>query len=215
MTCPAWSRDNIRDPVLIAAVRIAYQRMALSVSSKIITSTDPLDWHRIIFAGFVPLDYYAGNYRQADPRRVCLGVDVNVDGIPGSSYRMVILEIGSLFDELGRELASQEARWTTLTPQDRALFVATWIATLVGHFVRIHPFINGNGRISRFVWSWGLLRVGLPIQCRIIDRPGPPYGDLMKAAMERDFAPLTLYILRAMAGASPGPTLPLGGSIAI
>jgi hypothetical protein len=58
--------------------------------------------------------------------------------------------------------------------------------------------MNGNGRVSRLVWAWGVFRYGLPVQCRISPRPGHPYGHLMSEAMRGRFGPLALHILSAI-----------------
>jgi fido (protein-threonine AMPylation protein) len=203
MNCPDWRDDAPRDAHFKAAVSRAYRQVAVSVGSRMVSSGDPSQWHRTVFEGRVPLDYYAGNYRQNDPHRPCLARDVSIGGIAGSAYQSVIAEITLLFDDLRRELAYLEVRWSTLSPENRALFVATWIASLVGNFVRVHPFLNGNGRMSRLLWTWGLLRLGLPVQCRITERPSPPYAGLMNAAMTRNLAPLALHILQAMGRARP------------
>jgi hypothetical protein len=100
-------------------------------------------------------------------------------------------------------ISQAELRWPDMRPQERANRLALILATLIGRFIQIHPFLNGNGRISRLLWAWGLLRFGVPIQCRIHPRPQPPYGDVMGAAMHGDFGPLALLILRHFAEHEP------------
>jgi hypothetical protein len=97
------------------------------------------------------------------------------------------------------ELRSLEVTWPLLVPNDRALKLAHILAHLVGRFIQIHPFLDGNGRTSRLVWAWGLLRFGLPIQARIAPRPGFPYSVIMQSCMQGDFAPLTLHVLHHLA----------------
>lgn len=60
-------------------------------------------------------------------------------------------------------------------------------------FILIHPFIDGNGRVSRLLFNWMLLRLGFPP----IDFPSKEhieYTDLMEVARDGDAVPLTLHL---------------------
>ncbi|MDA1050309.1 MAG: FAD-dependent oxidoreductase [Planctomycetota bacterium] len=74
--------------------------------------------------------------------------------------------------------------------------------------IQIHPFLNGNGRASRILWAWGLVRFGVPIQGRIHLRPDPPYNDVMREAMRGNYGPLALQILQHLSVHSPAQQLP-------
>ena len=199
--CPAWEHDSVRGAAFRRAVREVYSAMVRSAALSPLRLEDPAAWHGGLFRDFVPLDYYAGNYRQLDPQRICLAKDVLVGGNPGVPYRQVVPRLAGLIAWHRGELAALEVRYPALTQQDRALRLSQLIAVLVGEFVRIHPFINGNGRTSRLLWAWALRRAGLPMQCRISFRPTWPYSDLMLAAMRGDFGPLALHILHHIATA--------------
>ncbi len=114
-------------------------------------SSDIEDWHRTIFSSIVPLDYYAGNFRQRHNEMVCLGIDVHVGGIPAISFHRVLAAMATLNDQLRKSLAQTELRWEVLTPEQRAHHVAGIAAVLIGTFIRVHPFRNGNGRLSRLI----------------------------------------------------------------
>ena len=160
-----------------------------------------------MFAEQVPLDYYAGNYRQVDADRPCLNTDVQVAGIPGVPAARVLFEVERLFAELRRHLTRFELSWATLSPRERRTRLAIILGALIGRFIQVHPFVNGNGRISRLVWAWGLIRFNVPPQVRIRKHPeDPEYDHVMASAMTGDFAPLALYILEHMVVATP-PTL--------
>ncbi|MBI5389093.1 Fic family protein [Candidatus Woesearchaeota archaeon] len=60
-------------------------------------------------------------------------------------------------------------------------------------FISIHPFIDGNGRVSRLVFNWMLLRANLPP----IDFPSEnhiEYTDLMEVSRDGDSVPLADYL---------------------
>ena len=44
-------------------------------------------------------------------------------------------------------------------------------------FEKIHPFIDGNGRVGRIFMSWGLVRLGLPIKV-ILDKNKQMYYNM-------------------------------------
>jgi fido (protein-threonine AMPylation protein) len=152
--------------------------------------------HQILFAAFVPLDYYAGNFRQNDAARPCLGIDVGVGAIAGANFHLVSAKVDQLVSGLGVGLGQIEVRWTVLSGPERARQLAVLAGTAIGEFIRIHPFINGNGRVSRLLWRWFLNRFSVPAQIRIEPRPAGQYEAIMAASMQGDDGPLALEILR-------------------
>jgi fido (protein-threonine AMPylation protein) len=208
--CPKWSQEvpAAYARQFSALVRKVYARVAKDAATRIIDSQTPMRWHRALFRDFVPLDYYAGNFRQDDPARPCLGQDVQVGGESGTHYRYVIAEVCQLCESLRVELVNLELSWSLFAPPERARKFSTLLAALIGRFIRIHPFINGNGRTSRLLWAWGLLRFGVPIQCRIHPRPKPPYPEVMRQAMVGNYGPLALHILRHLAHLPPQTGMP-------
>lgn len=195
--CPEWGGAIPRAlrRQFDASVAALYQHVALVASTRIIDSRECRAWHSRLFSDVVPIDYYAGNFRQHDLSRPCLGVDRAVGSLQGASFHFVPDRCENLFESVRREIARSELGWSMLTEKQRALRLAQVIAGMLGEFIRIHPFINGNGRVSRVMWAWGLVRFGAPIQCRITPRPSPPYKDLMAAAMRGDDFPLARAIL--------------------
>jgi hypothetical protein len=105
------------------------------------------------------------------------------------------------------ELAALEFSWPELAPADQVQRVATIIGCAIGAFILIHPFLNGNGRMSRLLWRVLLYRMGLPDGVSVIRRPGPPYDAVMGEAMNGNFGPAVLMVLNAIAGA-PSRALP-------
>lgn len=196
--CPPWNAQvtSDREPRLVRAADLAYHDVQNRASRSLISFDDPRSWHFRMFWWHVPLDYYAGNYRQNDPSRPCLGVNVHVDGVAGSDYRQVLSDLRTLIADIRNELSAFEVRWSRLSPQQRTLHFALILGSLVGRFIQIHPFLDGNGRVSRLIWAWGLLRFGVPIQARICPRPSTTqYGDIMAECMRGEYRPLVLTII--------------------
>lgn len=203
--CPDWVEDIPASERDEFAKRLAsiFEVVRESACQSLLGERDILAWHLSLFQGFVPLDYYAGNFRQDDPKRPCLGRPVNVAGVLGSDFRLVTTEIAALFEAFIKISRTFEVRWPALAPRERAIQLARAIAYLVGMLIKIHPFLNGNGRVSRLTWSWTLVRFGVPIQCRVIPRPKGRYEQLMASAMKGDFAPLALAVLNHLAAHPP------------
>jgi Fic family protein len=67
-------------------------------------------------------------------------------------------------------------------------------ATLHNEWVRIHPHVNGNGRIARCWANWILLRYGLPPVVRLRPRPDQQlYLRAAKLARQRLHGPMQRY----------------------
>jgi fido (protein-threonine AMPylation protein) len=207
IACPDWNEG-------IPPLRIReFRRICRSVVENVLSnsragfpSTSSFEtWHGELFRTFVPLAYYAGAVRQDDPHRPCLGIDVHVGDVPGAPFTEVRARLGALSIRTRQQCTALELHWDRLDREKRVLLVSSLIASALCEFIRIHPFINGNGRISRLLWRSLLHRFGLPSQVRIEPRPIWPYGEVMAAAMRGECEPLVLWILKAIAQA---PTLP-------
>ncbi len=207
VNCPSWSSDGpaSREGSFRKSCENAYRAVEATALNKIADAQDCQDWHYTMFSSHVPLDYYAGNFRQVDASRPCLQVNVEVEGVAGESPECVPLEVNNVFDLLRRNLASLERLWPQLTAAERARRLAIVLGTVIGRFIQIHPFINGNGRTSRLLWAWGLMRFGIPPQIRIRQHPeNPKYDFVMAKAMQGDFDHLSLFILGHLTMNAPG-----------
>ena len=204
-SCPDWSDDipANRASEFDECLTLVYRNVLAVARRMIISHEQPSLWHRALFSNFVPVVYYAGNYRQNDSTRICLKQDVHVGGIPGCDYQRVLQRVVDLFEKLRISVAQTELIWGNLSRPERAKRLALMLAAFIGEFIRIHPFINGNGRISRLLWAWGLMRFGIPVQCRVSPRPGPPYPDLMAEAMKGNDIPLAFSIAQHLASYNP------------
>jgi len=154
-----------------------------------------------MFADYVPLDYYAGEFRQLDIKRPCLATDVYVDGRPGFPFIDVLAAMSSFSSGLSGEVARLDELWAKGVPSNLTQELAKIVGVAIGEFIHIHPFINGNGRTSRLLWTGLLSRYGFSPELSIVRRPGPPYPKVMKQAMSGDYGPAVALVLIALAKA--------------
>lgn len=82
-------------------------------------------------------------------------------------------------------------------PADPALLESVLALAAATHneWVRIHPHVNGNGRIARCWANWILLRYGLPPIVRLMPRPDSAlYMRAASLARHRAHGPMQRYI---------------------
>lgn len=200
MDCPEWlDHDEHNSAACFRGIEAVVSRACALARTCIPNEKDIASWHREAFKSFAPLLYYAGNYRQDDPARICLGINVAVGEAPGADYSQVLREMRTLCRFMERELRQLDLSWPSLTHADRIKRLATIIGFSVGCFVKIHPFINGNGRTSRILWCALLSRMGLPPHVTVLRRPAQPYGHVMKCAMTGDYGPAVAMVFSALA----------------
>jgi fido (protein-threonine AMPylation protein) len=195
--CPTWNDDISIDRIAEFKLGLSeVQQELLSAAARgLIAPEDIKGWHARLFTAFVPIGYYAGNFRCDDAEMPCLKINVQVESVLGMHFQQVLIEISRLFHQARLQISDLELQWATILPRQRAIRLATVIANLVGGFIQIHPFINGNGRASRLLWRWGLYRFGVPLQCCVFPRPSPPYESIMSQAMRGDYKPLAFFVL--------------------
>jgi fido (protein-threonine AMPylation protein) len=143
---------------------------------------DVTRWHRKLFEGVdVPSPVYAGGYRGEDHpdllnHRVELGQAVeSALGFPPllglapdevAVYVASCLEqLGSDLEELDEALAGDVSR--KVEQGRRFCDAASWVH---GEWVRIHPFVDGNGRTARLLVAYVSRRYGVP---DVFPIPGP------------------------------------------
>ncbi len=93
---------------------------------------------------------HRGEYKQTSNRVAAFDADGN--------------EIGSIFETATPfdtpHLMSELVAWTRSTLQDQYLHPLITIGVFVVHFLSIHPFADGNGRLSRALTALLMLRQG-------------------------------------------------------
>jgi len=170
--CPRWEESETDDqlPSVVDGMCGFISFTLKRAKTYILQHGDIKTWHGKIFRDAVPLAYYAGHYRSDDPNRPCLRKNVEVGGLWGAPFAVVPIRMRELSQEL-RDLTITTDRYIKRdpTPMYRAQAAFFFAATYVGKLLQIHPFINGNGRMSRLTANYVLHRYGYPMGF-----PNPP-----------------------------------------
>lgn len=70
-------------------------------------------------------------------------------------------------------------------------------AWLVHAFLRVHPFVDGNGRVSRLLANWNFMRAGLPPVWGESSERGSGWADALDTAMtDFDLTPISALLVR-------------------
>jgi Fic family protein len=200
--CPRWREDRSREgePPTEAARRLAALREAITDGREDTFAAAPAAtlrrWHRRTFDGLVPLDCYAGSVRGPHPDHPCLARDVRTGGGGGTPWQDVARELDA-FDRTVRTLVDEaDALARSEAPYAWTLPVLDAVARIAAEIVRIHPFLNGNGRMSRLATAWLLHRYGFAADAVPLDPPPDvPYGLMARAAMAGDHLPMRNYVM--------------------
>jgi fido (protein-threonine AMPylation protein) len=159
---------------------------------------DAMTWHRKIMDGLdVPKPEYVGRLR-GEPGLEAAQVMVGPhEGVPPDE----VAEAAAIFE---RKLNQVLARLDTLIPAGAALNTDTLAAVLDvcawahAEWVRIHPFVNGNGRTARLWANYVAMRYGLPPFVRLRPRPNADaYARAGIEAMNGNWNP-TAEVFRVM-----------------
>jgi len=107
--------------------------------------------------------------------------------------------VPKLMDELikAHNQALDEALKATgeISHDERLLNCCEVVKHLVGNFIAIHPFIDGNGTVSRILWAMVMERLGFKSVFQVVPRPkSEHYAAIMNSAMRKDFSPISDYI---------------------
>ncbi len=162
--------------------------------------SDAATWHREIMDGLdVPKPEYTGRFR-GEPGLEAVHVMVGPhEGVPPDQ----VAEAVAIFE---RKLNQVLGRLDTLIPAGAALDTDTLAAVLDvcawahAEWVRIHPFVNGNGRTARLWANYVAMRYGLPPFVRLRPRPdADAYARAGIEAMNGNWNP-TAEVFRVMLG---------------
>lgn len=75
-----------------------------------------------------------------------------------TELRSVFTELRKMITSIDQHLSEDQTRSTDPASLRHIVFCSVW---LHAHLVRIHPFADGNGRMSRLAQTWVLARYGL------------------------------------------------------
>ena len=118
--------------------------------------------HRTIFEGLFP--DFAGRLRGPAPRYV--PSDVEFGNYHGAQHLEVPGACESLFRDVGRLIEQLDAMRASSNPDEYSREVLKVAAYLHCEIIRLHPFVNGNGRTARvclnyFAWRYGMSPVAI------------------------------------------------------
>lgn len=192
MPGPPWSGDP-DSPELNANLAALYPDVVNHALGGGLPTMDVVqEWHRRMHEGITtPSPAYVGRFR-GDSHTDLLDFENQVGGIPGTRSYLVWGEVDRLITWLASEVESLDGESIPKLERDRrALRIA---AEMHGEWVRIHPFVNGNGRTARLWLLWVCARFRIPPLLRIRPRPAPPYGTASFLSMTGDHSQMLVLL---------------------
>jgi Fic family protein len=158
------------------------------------------EWHGRMMEGLDPEHPdYVGRFR-GEPGFSALAENVEIAGVLGTHYARVDAEVRNFESRVQAAVEALDRLYPTsdALDGDGRNAVIELAAYAHSEWVRIHPFINGNGRTSRIWANLILQRYGMPPVLALRPRPpGREYAAAAAACMRRDPAPLAAYIRKA------------------
>jgi len=197
--CPDWSQpeSDSRLPSVALGMSEVTRFIGRRAGSLIINHGNIRSWHEAVFKNAVPLSYYAGNYRCDNAARPCLGQNVSVNNHPGTDYHLVENEMSAYSGNLDSYIRQTDAHMNVEFSFTKRIIASLQLASWgVGRFHQIHPFLNGNGRISRLLANYFFVRYGLGfVPFKTIARPLGDYVTAMDTCMSGNFVALFQYFV--------------------
>lgn len=194
---PDWDEDS---PRLQRNLRSVLRRIRDRARSRELPTIDAArHWHAEIMAGLdLPDTRFAGAFRGE------AGADLeHVEVRIGQRLGVGAVNVADALAEFERVLQRAVARLDDLIPRgatldaDKLAAILELCAWSHAEWIRIHPFVNGNGRTAR-LWANSLaMRYGLPPFVRLRPRPDDGYGAAGDQAMLGNWEP-TATVLRRM-----------------
>jgi fido (protein-threonine AMPylation protein) len=207
--CPDWEYDNYpnRSQILQKEIKSILIELRGRILDSLQFALDTRPLHLRMFYQLAPIDYkyYAGHYRGENFRclkynQVGIRSDSRV-GFPPHQVQGFINELGKIVQETVTALDEGMEKPSAQIPSgDKILYIVIAVCRIFEFFLRIHPYVNGNGHTARFC-MWALLgRYGLaPVDWPIEPRPDdPPYTNLIVEYRNGNQEPLERYILKTL-----------------
>ena len=154
------------------------------VADQRFTAADICLWHRQWLGEAYP---WAGEYRQ-----------VNIS--KGNFLFAMAAQVPRLMQEFERDVLKRYTPCAFDNPED----VLEALAVTHCELVLIHPFRDGNGRLSRLLSTLMALQSGLPLLnfSGVKGRQREAYFASVQAGMERDYAPMVEIFRKVVAASS-------------
>ena len=146
-------------------------------------------WQRETMAGLtVPNRDHVGRFRGEPALK---NVGVMIGGVPGIPTAQVAKALQKVESTLQFVIAAIDAKYPVGTDLDVDGLAAVFDLAAWAHseWVRIHPFVNGNGRTSRIWANFVLMCYGIPPAVRLRPRPDGGYAAACASAMSGDWKP--------------------------
>lgn len=152
-------------------------------------------------------EYFAGNYRGSEFR--CLRhyeVGIKSDDLVGTRASLVAVQmtvfVTTTLSAIGAHDAAAKLPNAQLPAKDRFQYLVWTICEILCEFLRIHPYANGNGHVSRLIVWVILARFGYwPKRWPFEERPpDPPYSGCLSAYRRGNKAPLEDFVYKCIKG---------------
>lgn len=204
--CPPWEYDTLpnKTTILQTALKAILLELRSGQLDTLESVTNTRDIHHRLFNQLTPPEcpYYAGHYRGEAFR--CLKyhqVGILADRRVGFKPHLVL----GYMDELAKIIREAVVNLdegmqlpnARIPLKDKIVYIVAATCRIFELFLRIHPYVNGNGHTARFC-LWALLgRYGLwPQNWPIDPQPNPPYIELIVKYRNGDRVPLETFIMQ-------------------
>jgi len=162
-------------------------------------------WQADTLAGLkVPSVRYVGRFRGEPGLK---DIQVWVGAKRGVAPSRVARELAAFEKRLQSVVAALDARYPAGAELDADGLAAVIDLSAWAHseWVRIHPFVNANGRTARIWANFLFMRYGLPPVVRLRPRPDGGYGTAGIAAMDGAWQATALVFRKLLLSALEGP----------
>lgn len=205
--CPDWEYTKVDKATELVAERCA--KFLISLRRGLVDiaalSHDTRPVHAEMFNGTTPAatPYYAGHCRGEKFR--CLEfcrVMVDSDPRVGVPPQRVASDLSNLADHIIRPgysaiAAAHAVPSVRVSNEDKLYYVVTFACRVLVEFLRIHPYVNGNGHVGRIIVWLILARFGYwPKRWPL--HQSPPYHDLLKRYRDGDPRQLEMFVLQSL-----------------
>lgn len=209
VTCPDWDYQDFDNHSKIICEAI--EKLLIDIRKYVIiaetSAVDTRPTHKFLFIKLTPKNhrYYAGHYRGEDYK--CLKyfeVGVPGDNSVGRPAQYVHANIKLLGQNVIAGLSALDNAYTkpnsVLPHHQKIAYTVVFCCKIFVEFLHIHPYINGNGHIARFL-IWILLgRYNIwpkkwPIEPR---PPDPPYTQMIREYRTGNKSLLERYVLNCI-----------------
>ena len=182
---PDWEEDSRRlNDNLVAALELAAYA---AERREIPTLTAARNWHKRMNRGLVvPHPRFVGAFRgESGLQRIYARVGSRFGAKPADVAKELTgfeAKLKAIISELDASLPVHVR--PSLDHFGAIMDVCAWVHS---EWVRIHPFVNGNGRTARLWANSVAMRYGLPPFLPLRPRPGAHYAEASAKAMQGDW----------------------------